>query len=137
MPYNDAMRPVLGLAFLAAAASAVPEEKPRLVLDAPRVQMLRPGLAAKGYGKRVDVTARLEGDTEDPESYYCLDEIWDWGDGTESVRENDCDPYDGGKEILRDFTDTHHYRPGEYAITLRLVRGDRTVVKGVIDVRIH
>jgi hypothetical protein len=96
--------------------------------------MLLPGLAAKGYGKRVEVTARLEEDTEDPEAYYCLDEIWDWGDGTESVHENDCDPYEEDKEILRNFTDTHHYRPGEYAITLRLVRRDRTVVKGVIDV---
>jgi hypothetical protein len=131
------MRPALGLAFLTAAASAVVDDEPRLVLDAPRVQMLLPGLAAKGYGKRVEVTARLEGDAEDPETYYCLDEIWDWGDGTESVHENDCDPYEEGKEILTSFSDTHHYRPGEYEITLRLVRRDQTVVKGVIDVRIR
>lgn len=131
------MRSALGLAFLAVAAAAVFDEKPRLVLDAPRVQMLLPGLAAKGYGKRVEVAARLEGDAKDPEVYYCLDEIWDWGDGTESVHENDCDPYEEGKEILRSFSDTHHYRPGEYAITLRLVRRGETVVKGVIDVRIH
>jgi hypothetical protein len=131
------MRPVLGLAFLATTASAVVEDKPRLVLDAPRVQMLLPGLAAKGYGKRVEVTARLEGDADDPEAYYCLDEIWDWGDGTESVHENDCDPYEEGKEIVRSFTDAHHYRPGGYAITLRLVRRDKTVVKGIIDVQVH
>jgi hypothetical protein len=129
------MRPVLGLAFLAAAVVA--DDKPRLVLDAPRVQTLLPGLAAKGYGKRVEVAARLEGEVEDPEAYYCLDEIWDWGDGTESVHQNERDPYEEGMEVPRSFTDTHHYRPCEYEITLRLVRRDHTVVKGVIDVRIH
>jgi len=112
------MRPVAALAFPIGASSLV-DEKPRLVLDAPRVQLLLPRLAAKGYGKKVEVTAQLEGEPENPKEYYCPDEVWEWGDGTESVHENDCDPYVKGAKILREFTDTHHYRPGEYEITLR------------------
>jgi hypothetical protein len=129
------MTPLVVLALLGLSAPAT--EKPKLVLDAPRVQSLPAGLAAQGYGKRVDVTARLDGEPEDPEEYYCLDEIWDWGDGTESVHENDCDPYEEGVELGRDFQESHYYRRGQYTITFRLKRGDETVVKGAIDVRIQ
>ena len=89
----------LVLVALTAAAStarapALAGEKPRLVLKGPRLQMLKRGRAARSI--RVEVRARLEGDPDDPETYYCLDEIWDWGDGTESVREPDCDPFEEG-----------------------------------------
>lgn len=73
--------------------------------------MLKPGLAAQGFGKRVDVRARLEGDPDDPETYYCLDEIWDWGDGTESVSEPDCDPFEEGTDLKMNFMDTHYFGP--------------------------
>lgn len=127
---------MLAPVLLAAATLAV-EDKPKLVLDAPRVQQILPGLAAKGYGKRVEVTARLEGEPKDPEEYYCLDEVWEWDDGTESVHETDCEPFQRGAEIRRDFTDTHYFRPGEYEISLRLTRGEETVVKGFVTVRIQ
>ena len=74
--------------------------------------MLKPGRAAQGFGKRVDVRARLEGDPDDPETYYCLDEIWDWGDGTESVSEPDCDPFEDGTELKTNFMDTISARAG-------------------------
>jgi hypothetical protein len=130
------MGPVLALALLTAAFRSF-GDKPGLVLDALRAQLLLPGLAAKGFGKKVEVTAKLEGEIEDPEAYHCLDETWDWGDGTESVRETDCDPYAPGMQIQRGFTETHGYRPGQYEITLRLVRGEKTVIKGAVDVRIY
>jgi hypothetical protein len=112
-------------------------EKPKLVLDAPRVQSILPGLAAKGYGKRVEVVARLEGEIGDPEEFYCLDELWEWGDGTESLHENDCDPYEDGAEVAREFRDAHYFRRGYYEITLWLSRGDDTVIKATIDVQIR
>jgi len=130
------MRPVLALAF-AAAVSPGGDDEPKLVLDAPRVQLLLPGLAAKGYGKRVEVTARLEGEIQNPEEYYCLDEVWDWDDGTESVHETDCDPFVSGAEVLRDFRDTHYMKPGDYEISLALTRGDKTVVKGFVRVKVQ
>ena len=125
------------LALLFSFLAALGAEKPKLVLDAPRVQSILPGLAAKGYGKRVEVTARLEGEPVDPEEYYCLDELWEWGDGTESFHENDCDPYEDGAEIARDFREAHYFRPGHYEITLKLTRGEDTVVKSAIDVQIR
>jgi hypothetical protein len=130
------MRPLLALAFLLAPSLRV-EEEPRLVLDAPRVQLLRPDLAAQGYGRKVEVTAKLEGEPGNPKAYYCLDEVWDWDDGTESVHETDCDPYVEGAEIRREFKDTHYYRPGQYEISLRLTRREKTVVKGFVSVRIQ
>ena len=80
--------------------------------------MLKPGRAAQGFGKRVDIRARLEGDPDDPETYYCLDEIWDWGDGTESVSEPDCDPFGDGTELKTNFMDTHYFGAGRWIITL-------------------
>ena len=130
------MRPLPALALLF-ALSPLLEEEPRLVLEAPRVQLLRPDLAAQGYGKRVEVTAKLEGEPGDPKAYYCLDEVWDWDDGTESVYETDCDPYVEGTEIRREFRDSHYYRPGDYEISLRLTRGEKIAVKGFVTVRIH
>jgi hypothetical protein len=127
----------LWLLALASVASTPPVEKAKLVLDAPRVQSILPGLAAKGYGKKVDVEARLEGDLEDPEDFYCLDELWEWGDGTESFHENDCDPYEDGAEVRSKFGETHYFRPGQYEITLRLTRGDETIINGAIDVQIR
>jgi len=53
------------------------------------------------------------------------------------VHEQDCDPYAPGMEIGREFTDTHYFKPGEYEIELRLTRGERTVVRAAIDVRVY
>ena len=107
----------LVLAALTGAAStarapASSGEKPKLVLKGPRLQMLQPGRAARGLGKRVEVRAHLQGEPDDPETYYCLDEVWDWGDGTESVREPDCDPFEEGTELKTSFTDTHYFGTG-------------------------
>ena len=131
----------LVLVALTAAAStarapALAGEKPRLVLKGPRLQMLEPGRAARGLGKRVDVRARLEGDFDDPETYYCLDEIWDWGDGTESVREPDCDPFEEGTELKTNFTDTHYFGTGRWIITLALMEDDDVVIEGHLEIRI-
>ena len=128
------------IAFVALSGTAstarAPGDKPKLVLKTRRLQMLQPGHAARGLGKRVDVRARLEGDPDDPETYYCLDEIWDWGDGTESVSEPDCDPFEEGTELKKDFTDTHYFGPGAWTITLALMNGDEVVLDGHFEIRI-
>jgi hypothetical protein len=130
--------------FMPAVLSlSTPGEDPKLVLDAPRVQTILPGLASKGFGKRVDVTARLTGDPETPKDFYCLDEVWEWGDGTESFHEQDCEPYaalsaeERNLALRKEFQDEHYYRPGQYTIRLRLTRGEKTVIRGTIDVRIY
>ena len=119
------------------------EEKPKLVLEAPRLHMLKPGLAARGYGKRVEFRATLEGEPEDIEAYYCLDEVWDWGDGTESVHEPDCEPFEETEEskrapeLKRRFSDSHAFGPGQWFITLALMNGDDVVIKGTLEIRVY
>ncbi len=88
----------------------------------------------------IRVSARLEDlDTaENPEDYYCLEEVWDWDDDTESVYEPDCDPYEEGDEIETYFSASHRFSlPGTYRVWLRLQRNGETVVAGRVSVRIR
>ena len=135
-----ALRVFAVLAVLGLAASSLysdDDDEPKLVLKAPRLLMLSPALAAKGYGKRVEIRARLEGDPETPKELYCLDEVWDWGDGTESVYEPDCDPYEDGTELKRDFFQTHSFGPGAWLVTLALMNGDEVVLHGTVTIRVY
>lgn len=131
---------LLGVLALGAGGSQEREEepkKPELVLDGPQAQTLSPGLAAKGMGKVFRITARLEGDFDDPEEFYCLDQVWEWGDGTESVQETDCDPYEPGAEIQRRFENSHAYTYGRFTVHLRLVKRDETVIRGTLEIGVY
>ena len=124
------------------AAEAAPPAEPRLVLRGPRQLRLRPRMPGEMRRPALDirVTARLEDiDTaEDPEDYYCLEEVWDWDDDTESVYEPDCDPYEAGADIETFFSSSHRFSfPGTYRIWLRLQRSGETVVAGNVSVRIR
>ena len=116
--------------------------EPKLTLRAPRQLFLRPRMP--GETRRpsldIDVSARLEDlDTaENPEDYYCLEEVWDWDDDTESVYEPDCDPYEEGSEIETYFFGSHRFSlPGTYRVWLRLQRSGETVIAGNVIVRIR
>ena len=114
-------------------------DDPELKLTAPRFVFL-PYADPRGPRPRVDVrvTAALEGEPEDLEEYYCLDEEWEWDDDTRPARhEVDCDPYEPGMEITRRFSSSHQYRyPGTYKIELRLMLGDKTIAYGTTQVQI-
>jgi hypothetical protein len=76
---------------------------------------------------RVLVVAQLVGG-QDVEEYYCPGVEWDWGDGTRSFRESDCDPFEAGAELQRFFSESHVYRsPGNYNVRVSLTRAERTV----------
>lgn len=83
-------------------------------------------------------TLELEGGG-DHEDYYCPELEWEWGDGGRSVQESDCDPFVPGEtEITRRFTARHLFKySGNYNVTVRLKRVDRTVarVSTVLTVR--
>ena len=116
--------------------------EPKLTLRAPRVLMLRPRMPgeARRPSLEVRVSARLEDlDTaENPEDYYCLEEVWDWDDDTESVYEPDCDPYEPGADIETFFFGSHRFSlPGTYRVWLRLQRSGETVIAGNVMVRIR
>ncbi|MXZ60826.1 MAG: hypothetical protein F4228_03030 [Acidobacteria bacterium] len=121
-------------------ASAAAE--PKLTLRAPRQLFLRPRMPGEMRRPSLDVevSARLEDlDTaENLEDYYCLEEVWDWDDDTESVYEPDCDPYEEGSEIETFFFGSHRFSlPGTYRVWLRLQRSGETVIAGNVIVRIR
>lgn len=116
--------------------------EPKLTLRAPRQLFLRPRMPGETRRPSLDVevSARLEDlDTaENPEDYYCLEEVWDWDDDTESVYEPDCDPYEEGSEIETFFFGSHRFSlPGTYRVYLRLQRSGETVIAGNVIVRIR
>jgi hypothetical protein len=85
---------------------------------------------------RVMAVAELVGG-EDLEEFYCVGLRWDWGDGTRSYRESDCDPFEAGVDVTRFFSARHaYYRPGTYNVRVSLVRADREVAVARRTVRI-
>jgi hypothetical protein len=102
----------------------------------PRLE-LRANLAASLAPVRVMAVAELVGG-EDLEEFYCVGLRWDWGDGTRSYRESDCDPFEEGMDVARFFSARHaYYRPGVYDVRVSLVRADREVAVARTTVRIH
>lgn len=116
--------------MLIGATSSYGGDDPKLTVNSKTIQQLPPGLAARGFGVRYDFTAVLDGDINDPKTYYCLDEVWDWGDGTDSVHEPDCDPYEDGVELKKTFYDNHVFGRGTFYVTFVLMDGDEIVLKG-------
>ena len=123
-------------------AGTAPAADPKLTLRAPRQLFLRPRMPGESRRPALDVriTARIEDlDTaENLEDYYCLEEVWDWDDDTESVYEPDCDPYEEGSEVETYFFGSHRFSlPGTYRVWLRLQRSGETVIAGNVTVRIR
>ena len=74
---------------------------------------------------------------EDLEEFYCVGLRWDWGDGTRSYRESDCDPFESGMEVDRFFSARHRYvQSGTYDVRVTLIRADREVAAARTFVRI-
>lgn len=134
MPANRLSFAAVGLAagLLVLPAFPVPAEKPKLNLKARPFVLVPPSVSRI----QVPVRARLEGELSDPEEYYCLTEVWDWGDETESVQEPDCEPYEKGAEVKRDFNSNHLFAQGTFTVTLWLKRGEKTVIHGRTEVRV-
>ena len=88
---------------------------------------------------RIVVTAELNGGADDFEEYYCPTVEWDWGDDTRSESTSDCQPYEAGKsEIKRRFTVEHIYqRAGNYRVSFRMKRHDKTVGAATTNVQIR
>jgi hypothetical protein len=115
---------------------------PSLKLKGPRMTFMRPRMPNEP--QRPTVTIRVTAQLEDvekitnPEDYYCLEEIWDWDDETESEYAPDCDPYQEGAELKTSFSASHQYRyPGSYNVYLRLTRNGKTILAGNTRVEIR
>lgn len=119
----------LAVAPVAAAADGGKGGRPQLGLRAtPRVAF---------SPVEVLVTAQLKGGA-DLEEFYCPGLEWDWGDGTRSEHEADCDPFEAGAALERFFRARHAYRaPGSYSVRLTLRRADRTLAVAAVAVTVH
>ncbi len=117
---------ILTLAAPGQGGEARPK-KPRLDLRAtPRL-----GLAPA----RVLATAELVGGETADEDFYCPLLEWDWDDGTRSVREADCLPFEPGAALERHFTADHVYRrSGNYSLRVTLRRASRSLAAASISV---
>jgi hypothetical protein len=118
-----------------APRTSVLAEGPSLKLKAPRTTFMRPRMPNEPRRPTVTirVTATLENQDqiEDHEKYYCLEEVWEWDDETESEYAPDCDPYQEGAELKTHYSASHEYRyPGSYNVYLRLMRNGKTVIAG-------
>ena len=104
---------------IAIAQDGTPAKKPRLDLRAtPRVAF---------SPVRVHVTAVLVGGDPTPE-YHCPTLEWDWDDGSKSLQDSDCDPYEPGTKIDRRFSSEHYYsRAGSYNIRAALRAQDKVI----------
>jgi len=129
------------LAPLAGVTSTL-ADGPELKVKAPRVTFMRPTMP--NQRQRTTVTIRITAtldkleEAEDPEEYYCLEEVWDWDDDTDSEYEPDCDPYEEGMDLKTNFSASHQYRyPGTYRVFLRLERNGDTVIAGSANVQIR
>jgi hypothetical protein len=122
-----AVATVLCVAGLAAAGEGA--RRPRLDLRAtPRVAF---------SPIEILVVGQLKGG-EDVEDFYCPGLEWDWGDGTHSAYESDCDPFEAGAAIDRFFSGRHAFRaPGAYNVRLTLRRATRAVAVASVAVTVQ
>jgi hypothetical protein len=125
--------PLVSLVLLGLAASGWAGEpkakKPRLDLRAsPRVAM---------SPVNVLLVAELVG-VPQGEEFYCPGLEWEWGDGGKSSYESDCPPFAPGVELERRFSATHAYlRPGDYQVTVRLRRADRSITSATASITVR
>ncbi len=125
--------PILLCAGVLAASSAASADKnrPSVSLKASPQMGFAPA--------RVVLTAELKGGVNDYEDFYCASIEWDWGDGTKSVNQADCDPFEAGKsEIVRRHVVTHVFElPGDFNVEFRLKQKNKVVATARTSVRIR
>lgn len=97
----------------------------KLVVDASPRQGLSPHHAS--------INAKLEGVEDNDQEWYCLKQEWDFGDGSISSEEPQCDPFTPETKITKEFFVDHNYEdPGYFKIRFKL--GDDKLRSNAITV---
>lgn len=88
---------------------------------------------------RVRVVVDVRGGADDYADFYCPGTEWDWGDGTVSEAQSDCDPYEAGKStIQRRWSQEHIYRQaGNYKVIFRLKQKNKAIAAGTGNVQVR
>ena len=72
----------------------------------------------------ISFKAQLSGASETDPAYYCLQEEWDFGDGSVSSDKPNCEPYAAGSKVTREFFVEHVYQ-NEGIYTAKFKLGDK------------
>ena len=88
---------------------------------------------------RIVLVAELKGGDDNSEELYCPTVEWEWGDGTTSTAEADCDPYEAGKsEVKRRFSIEHRFQnAGSFRIVLRLKKSSKVIVAANVNLQVR
>ena len=75
----------------------------------------------------------------DVEEFYCPEFEWDWDDGSKSVEESDCPPYENGvTHIERRFSKAHGFvRAGNYAVKVTMRRANHLIAQQTVTVTVR
>lgn len=83
------------------------------------------------------LVAELNGG-DDTEEFHCPEIEWDFDDGSKSLTEADCAPFEAGTKIERRYSKEHEFkRAGIYNVVVTLRRGDRTLRKQSVKVNVR
>jgi hypothetical protein len=117
------------IAALGVPAAAGEARRPRVELRAtPRMAFI---------ASDVLVAAQLVGGDEH-EDFYCPELEWEFGDGSRSRHQADCEPFQPGTPLERRFTSRHVYRrPGDYEVRVTLRRSNRALAVATTRVRVY
>ena len=128
--------PVAAIAVMVATAMAAGKEENRKANLSLR---LTPSIAFSPV--KVSAVAELRGtpDSDEKALLYCAATEWDWGDGTRSEAQIDCEPYEEGRSALkRRYSAQHLYNEsGRYRVQLRLKRNNRILLTTNSNVQIR
>jgi PKD domain len=122
----------VGVLAVALAASGFAETKPKR----PRLDVRASPRVAMSPARVVAVVQLVGGD--DVEEYYCPGLEWDWGDGSVSFRESDCEPFEPGATVQRRYSASHVYAsPGNYSVRVSLRRAEHTLASNAAQVMVR
>jgi hypothetical protein len=132
-------QPLLVLPLVVALGGAVGLAQPEKPKPKKPSISLKANPAVSFAPSRIVLTADVKGGSDDYEEFYCATVTWEWGDGTESQKATDCEPYEAGKsQIQRHFTIDHRYEyAGDYRVIFKLQRRDKTVGAASTTVRVR
>lgn len=124
------------LAVLTGAALLLPGATRGAEQEAPRLE-LRTARRVAFSPVEAFFVAELRGGDE-VEEFYCPELVWEWGDGSRSIRQSDCPPFDPDGELRRFYTARHVYRwAGNHQVRLTLRKADRAIASASVSLSVH
>lgn len=132
------VRPLL-LAALLLAVSALGRAEPQAQGKGKPSIAVRVNPSVAFPPARIVATAELSGGADDFQDFYCAKIEWEWGDGTRSEAQDDCDPYEAGKSLIRRrYTSEHKFDiAGQFDVRFSLKQNKKTVGSASFQVRVR